>query len=100
MFEYEIYLPAKDPEGQSTEEQVSKLRRALTERFGGVTHFSHPLTGEWKSGRSIYKDEITILRVLTDDSQDMHFSRLKKECEALFSQEEIFISRKKLIRID
>jgi|SRR5688572_17348213 len=68
MKEYDLYVPLTSNSG--TPFPVRKLRalkRRLIERFGGLTEFPQKQRGYWKLGKVTFRDEIIILRVLSDD---------------------------------
>lgn len=92
MFEYEIYLPLKRPDGSSVSEtEIAKIKSKLTEVFGGYTHFNQCYEGAWKVGRVTFYDEVTILRVLDDGSANFDMSAFRKKLEADLMQEEVLI---------
>jgi len=69
--EYDLYLPLTYNDGRSIEpEKISRLKKALLDKFGGLTHFPQENEGLWKLGRSTYRDKIVIVRVLADDAED------------------------------
>jgi hypothetical protein len=94
MKEYDIFVPLYLPNGgRVSEEKIAALKKRLVECFGGLTHFSQTNEGLWKIGRSVFRDEITILRVLAaDEAKAESFIRdLKVEMESDFQQEEVLI---------
>lgn len=94
MKEYDIFVPRQFPDGgRIPESALDALKKRLVGRFGGVTHFPQANEGLWKLGRTVFRDEITILRVLSDglDVDREFFRALKKEMERELQQEEVLI---------
>ena len=70
MLEFELYVPLHDNEGRPwTGAKVEGLKRSLTARFGGFTHFPQEGEGAWQTGH-IFRDRIVILRVLAREEEE------------------------------
>ena len=92
MLEYEIYLPTTYNDDSPVDaEVVDGLKRKLVEAFGGYTHQRSRSEGAWKLGGVVFRDEVTILRVLDDGSAKFDMRGFKKEIETSLRQETILI---------
>lgn len=108
MKEYDIYVPTRLNDGSHVPPSfLEQLKTSLRERFGGCTHFNHPNEGQWKMGRVVFKEAVTVLRVLSDDSKQQSvdasrggntsnssssfFTALKARMAKELGQEEILI---------
>jgi ATP-dependent Clp protease ATP-binding subunit ClpA len=119
ILEYDLYIPLGSPDGSPIEpEKLTRLRKRLVERFGGVVEFHHRLEGSWTFGKVTLRDEFIIFRVLSqegppafakgastageeivvyrdvppDVEQVWHFfTQLKEELKAELRQEDILI---------
>jgi hypothetical protein len=66
--EYDLYVPLTHNDGRPVaDEHVQQIRRTLLEEFGGFTHFPQENEGVWKLGGVVFRDQVVILRVLSDD---------------------------------
>lgn len=94
MREYEIYVPLSHNDGTAVDPQKLKsLKSRLVEQFGGLTHFPQQNEGIWKVGNFTFRDEIVILRILTNDYvvAERFFARLKLELIRDWKQEDVLI---------
>jgi hypothetical protein len=95
MLEYEIYLPATKNDGTPIEEgRVESIKEVLLEAFGGFTHLNHSSEGTWKAGSVVFRDEVTIVRVLGDEDSPLDMPAFKTRLEALMEQENVLIVRR------
>jgi catechol 2,3-dioxygenase-like lactoylglutathione lyase family enzyme len=87
MQEFDIFLPRCSPE------RVEGYKKRLRERFGGVTYMPQKNEGEWTLGAATFKDDISILRVVTAEGEDAvrALQALKADMERELAQEEILI---------
>jgi hypothetical protein len=68
MKEYDLYVPLISNAGTPFPGRMLRgLKRRLIERFGGLTEFPQKQRGYWKLGKVTFRDEIIILRVLSDN---------------------------------
>jgi hypothetical protein len=92
MKEYEIYLPTTHNDGSPVDAQaVERLKESLTQAFGGYTHQQSRSEGAWKVGGVVFRDEVTIVRVLDQGGSGFDMRAFKKEVETALRQESILI---------
>jgi hypothetical protein len=79
----EIFLPLRDNEGSPfAASNYADIRKALTEKFGGLTAFSRaPADGTDKEGGRERHDELMVFEVMTDASERDWWSAYRKELE-------------------
>lgn len=97
--EYEIYLPLTYNNGSPVDpEKIADLKRRLQEQFGGLTYFPQRTEGLWKVGNATFRDEIVILRVVSEEVRRSraYFRRLKGELKRLFQQGDVLIVERKV----
>lgn len=95
MLEYDIYLPAAKNDGTPIERsRVESIKQALLEAFGGFTHLNHSSEGTWKAGNVVFRDEVTIVRVLAEEDAGLDMSAFKTRLEALLEQKSVLIVRR------
>jgi hypothetical protein len=88
----EFLLPVYDNHGEHfPKEEFERVRRELTERFGGVTAFMHsPALGLWEDDQGVVRhDDLAGFEVMTD-SLDRDWWRAYREqlCQR-FRQQQI-----------
>src|SRR3954463_8569578 len=92
MKEYEIYLPTTYNDGTPIDaEVVEQLKRELAQAFGGYTHQRSRSEGAWQLGGVMFRDEVTIVRVLDQGSAEFDLRAFKKEVETALRQESVLI---------
>ena len=94
MYLVEIFLPIFDNAGVPfPKQQFDRVRRELTDRFGGVTAFVRsPADGLWTDAAGqVRRDEIAIFDVMTDTLDHDWWRAYRKRLEEGFRQEEIVI---------
>jgi hypothetical protein len=92
MKEYEIYLPTAYNDGTPVDPQVvERLKQTLAQAFGGYTHQRSRSEGAWKLGGVVFRDEVTIVRVLDQGSTRFDMRAFKKEIETALRQESVLI---------
>jgi hypothetical protein len=94
MKEYEIYVPLQNNDGSPVDPgKLSALKKRLVEQFGGLTHFPQENEGLWKIGNFTFRDNVVILRVLTEEplKAQMFFAQVKKEIKHGWGQEDVLI---------
>ncbi len=89
----QILLPLYDNAGNTFgEELYGKVRRELTERFGGLTAFTRaPAQGLWKDAGKTRRDDIVVFEVMVEDVDAGWWRGYRKNLEAEFRQDEIVI---------
>jgi hypothetical protein len=90
----EILLPLRDNEGNRfPRASLDRVRRELTERFGGVTaHLRAPAAGVWKDDHGdVERDDVVIVEVVADELDRAWWSGYRRELESRFRQDEILI---------
>jgi hypothetical protein len=97
--EYDVFLPLTYNDGRPVEaEKIAELKRRLQDRFGGLTFFPQRTEGLWKIGNVSFRDDIVILRVLSEEVRESRefFRRLKEELSADLGQQELLIVERKV----
>ncbi len=89
----QILLPLYDNAGNTFgEELYGKVRRELTERFGGLTAFTRaPAQGLWKDAGQTKRDDIVVFEVMVEDVDAGWWRTYRKTLETVFRQDEIVI---------
>ncbi len=88
----QVLLPVFDNEGRRfAEEAFGRVRRELTERFGGVTaYLRSPATGLWqRDDGQLDRDEMVMFETMADELDEDWWKDYRKELEQRFSQERI-----------
>ena len=91
---YEIYLPLNYNDGNPIEEEKYSLTRGeLIDRFGGLTSTppGFPLLGWWHSPQGVMEDKNVMLRVVTQNDDDVFFLEYQQMLKRRFIQEKIYI---------
>jgi hypothetical protein len=90
----ELFLPLYDNEGRAfTRAEFDRVRRELTERFGGVTAFTRvPAEGVWREdGGAVTRDEIIILEVMVDELDRDWWAQYREDLRQWFRQEKLLL---------
>jgi len=89
----QILLPLYDNAGNTFgEELYGKVRRELTERFGGLTAFTRaPAQGLWKDAGQTKRDDIVVFEVMVEEMDADWWRAYRHTLEAMFKQDEIVI---------
>ena len=99
MKEYDIFVPLYYNDGTPIESaRFQTLQALLLERFEGLTYFPQPNHGFWKFGNVIYRDEIVIYRVISQNpvaSRDF-LATLKEHLKKQFQQAELLIIEREI----
>ena len=96
-----LLLPLADNAGRPfPPDDHRRVRRELTERFGGLTAFTRaPAEGLWKeSGETVAKDDIVVFEIMADDLDEPWWRDYRRRLEARFRQDAIVI-RAQAIRL-
>ena len=93
-----IHLRDKTP---VPSEMFSRVRRELTEKFGGVTAYSRsPATGLWKTpDAEIERDQVIMIEVVVDAFDRAWWSAYCRELEQRFGQDDVFARALQMERI-
>jgi hypothetical protein len=94
MTEYDFYIPLFDNNGRRMDgSRLQRLKRELTDVFGGLTYFPQRNEGRWKVGKATFRDKIVILRVLSDNSRRTKriLKRLKTAIKRDWNQTDVLI---------
>jgi hypothetical protein len=95
MSEFDIYLPVAHNDGSPVSaEMIQGVKDTLAREFGGYTHFNQRNDGSWSMGGVVFRDEVTVVRVLDDGSANFDMKAYKKHLEELFAQRSILIVRR------
>lgn len=90
----QILLPLHDNRQKSfPREEYSRVRKELTERFGGLTVYTRaPAEGSWRPHEDYTSlDDIVIFEVMAAELDAGWWRRYRHELEARFRQDVIFI---------
>jgi hypothetical protein len=89
----QILLPLYDNAGNTfAEELYGKVRRELTERFGGLTAFTRaPAHGLWKDAGETKRDDIVVFEVMVEKLDADWWRGYRQTLETVFKQDEIVI---------
>jgi hypothetical protein len=92
MKEYEIYLPATHNDGSPADpSEIERLKEVLAKAFGGFTHLRQRSEGAWSMGGVMFRDEVTIIRVLDDGTAAFDMRAFKKSVETALRQRSVLI---------
>ena len=89
----QILLPLYDNTGNALSEDLfGKVRRELTERFGGLTAFTRaPAQGLWQDEGRTKHDEIVVFEVMVERLDAAWWRDYRKILEREFRQDTIVI---------
>lgn len=90
----QILLPIHDNAREPfPREEYSRVRKELTERFGGLTVYTRaPAEGLWKlNGNETTRDDILIFEVMASDLDASWWRKYRHELEERFRQDVIVI---------
>ena len=100
MREFEIYLPTTLNDGTSVDaKEIERIKEMLRKTFGGYTHLNQRSEGAWRMGGVLFRDEVTIVRVLDDGSAKFEWPAFKKEIETALKQEAVLIIGREAIAV-
>ena len=94
MKEFDIYVPLFTNQGRRIARQkLTRLKKLLTNCFGGLTYFPQRNEGLWKVGRVTFRDQIVIFRVLSNNpaSATKFLKQLKKRIKRDWKQNDVLI---------
>jgi hypothetical protein len=89
----QILLPLYDNAGHVFgEELYGKVRRELTERFGGLTAFTRaPAQGLWKDEGRTKRDDIVVFEVMAEELDAEWWRSYRHTLEKAFRQDTIVV---------
>ena len=92
MKEYEIYFPTAYNDGTPIDPAViERFKAMLGKVFGGYTHLRQRSEGAWSVGGVMFRDEVTIVRVLDDGHRYFDMATFKHAVEHDLRQQSILI---------
>lgn len=103
LYEYDVYFPlVATRSDEDVTAELARVKRQLTEFFGGLTDFRHRSEGAWKMGGVTFRDEIVLLRVLGDDRARARafLGRIAHELQSSLDQEQILIVERHVLALD
>jgi len=92
VFLIEFFLPLFDNGGaRFPKEEFERVRRELTERFGGVTAFMRsPAMGLWADDTGqVRRDDIVSLEIMTETLDRDWWRNYREQLDKRFRQQEI-----------
>ena len=94
----QILLPLYDNNGNHfSEELFGKVRRELTERFGGLTAFTRaPAQGLWQDEGKTKRDDIVVFEVMTQEVDAAWWRAYRRALEQEFRQDNIVLSAQEI----
>jgi hypothetical protein len=98
----EFFLPTFDNSGAHfPKEEFDRIRRELTDRFGGVTAFTRsPATGLWADDTGhVRRDELVSFEVMAETLDRNWWQEYREELRLRFRQEEIVMRASSFERI-
>jgi hypothetical protein len=89
----QLLLPLHDNEGQDfPSEYFDKVRKDLTDRFGGVTAFVRsPAVGLWKEANGVSRDEVVMFEVMSAELDTAWWFGYRTELQKRFRQDEVLV---------
>ena len=93
MYLVQILLPLSDNAGRPFDGAAyGRVRRELSDRFGGVTSFTRaPAEGVWKGAGHVSRDDIVVFEVMARDIDRPWWERYRADLEQRFVQETIVV---------
>lgn len=102
MKEYDVYAPLYSNRGvRFPVKKLTRLKKRLIKRFGGLTYFPQKTEGFWKIGKVVFRDEIVILRVLCDEHESLgrFWGRLKQDLRREWGQRDVLIVVREVVMV-
>src|SRR4051812_28295492 len=94
MFLIEFFLPSYDNDGaQIAKAEFDRVRRELTDRFGGVTAFMRsPAAGLWEDDAGVVRrDDLVSFEVMTETLDRDWWRDYREQLGKRFRQQEILM---------
>jgi hypothetical protein len=98
----QLLLPLFDPDGERfPPEPYARVRRELTERFGGVTAFQRaPAEGLWREDDgTVVHDEVVVYEVMVERLDRAWWAGFRERLRRSFRQEELVVRATPIERI-
>jgi hypothetical protein len=97
----QLLLPLMDPDGKPfPRSQYRKIRKELTERFGGLTAYTRaPAEGLWDEGDEVEFDDIVVYEVMVPDLDRQWWADYRARLEVAFEQEELVVRAQAIERL-
>jgi hypothetical protein len=92
--EFEVYVPRNYNDGRPIpRKKIRRIKTRLNRFFPGVTEFHLRKRGWWKLEGIVYRDKITIFRIITKKKRRARrlLRQLKEKLKVALQQEEILI---------
>lgn len=99
MREFEVYVPRNyNDERPIPRKKIRRIKNRLNRFFPGVTEIHLRKRGWWKFEGIVYRDKITIFRILTNKKRRARrlLRKLKEKLKVALQQEEILIVERKV----
>ena len=99
MREFEVYVPRNYNDGRPIpRKKIRRVKKRLNKFFPGVTEFHLRKRGWWKFEGIVYRDKITIFRIVTDKKRRARrlLGKLKERLKIALVQEEILIVERRV----
>ena len=89
----QILLPLFDKNGNRLPEaEYGRVRRELTDRFGGLTAFTGaPAEGLWKTEGRTARDDIVVIEVMAPELEQAWWTPYRRTLEERFRQDAIVV---------
>jgi hypothetical protein len=101
LFEYDLYFPLSGDGAKSVTTELERIKKELTQFFGGLTDFRHRGEGSWKMGGVTFRDEVILLRVLGDDRDRARqfMQDITRELKHSLDQEDILVIEREVVAL-
>ena len=90
----QVLVPVYDNKGQPFPgAEFGKIRRELTDRFGGVTAYTRaPAEGTWEDEQGrVHHDDVVVVEVMVETLDRAWWSGYREELAARFRQVELVV---------
>lgn len=90
----QMLLPLRAPDGSLFRRaELTRVRRELTERFGGATAFvNSPAEGAWKEeSGDVERDQVVVVEVMVEELDREWWRGYREELRERFGQEELVV---------
>lgn len=90
----QLILPIYDNEGAPIgRELFAKVRRELTDRFGGVTAYTRaPAEGTWESPEgNVHRDDVVVVETMTEQLDRQWWLDYSRELAVQFRQQTVMV---------
>lgn len=90
----QFFLPLYDNTGEAfPRAMIDRVRRELTDAFGGVTAFARaPAVGAWEDDSGeVQRDEVILVEVMVDTLDRAWWARYREDLRTRFRQDELLV---------